>query len=112
MIENFLEFSHQVNAFVLKNPASLELLRADSIGESIQLHRSYSPILIEHQLKLKFNKIRLNLLLSFVAAGIFGFVMSMTASNFENLAVFSIGGIYVSVATYILWKFPAKFTFH
>jgi hypothetical protein len=112
MIDKLLEFSHQVNAFVLKNPASLELLRADSIGESIQLHHSYSPILIENKLKLKFNKIRLNLLLSFVAAGIFGFLMLMTGSNFDNLAVFGIGGIYLSVATYILWKLPPKFALH
>ena len=112
MIDNFFYFSHHVNAFVLKNPASLELLRADSIVESIQLHRSYSPILIEHKLKSKFNKIRVKLLLSFIAVGIFGFVMSMMGSNFENLAVFGIGGIYLSVATYIIWKFPPKFALH
>lgn len=112
MIDKFLYFSHQVNAFVLKNPASLELLWADGIVESIQLHRSYSPILIEHNLKLKFNKIRVKLLLSFIAAGIFGFVMAIMGSNFENLAVFGIGEIYLSVATYILWKFPPKFALH
>lgn len=51
MFNEIEKFGNRLNGHVLKRGYAIEVLQADIVNESITLHRSYSPLLLEHQMK-------------------------------------------------------------
>ena len=51
MFKEIEKFGNRLNGHVLKRGYAIEALQADIVNESITLHRSYSPFLLEHQMK-------------------------------------------------------------
>lgn len=51
MFKEIEKFGNRLNGHVLKRGYAIEALQAGIVIESITLHRSYSPVLMKHQMK-------------------------------------------------------------
>lgn len=51
MFTEIEKFGNRLNGHVLKREYAIEALQADIVNESITLHHSYSPLLLEYQMK-------------------------------------------------------------
>ena len=108
---NLKNFCATLAAHAFNDQKAFEYLRTEITGESIQLHGSYSPLLIEQKLKISYNDMRDVTQQALSLCLLIGAVLATTALN-NSVPFFVLGTVFGLSSLVTLAKLPKKFDLH
>ncbi len=109
MKTNFKNFSANLSAHITGDKAALDHLRSEVVGESIQLHKGYSPLLVDREIEVFFNSSRDTVKSAFLTIGAMGLLIAVAGTVVNNNTVLMLGAAVLALPTWALYKLPKKF---